>query len=144
MSKKREGTFRLPRGGRREWFVVWCLVGLLAGCAPGANSNLESITIASTPVGAQVTVLGRSYVTPAIIQIPRDKPFRVCVAAPGYAAQSVYDDTMAHWQYGHACRQAEPDCTSDMSMPTTTHTRTDINVRLHPCPSAGPCPRCAG
>jgi hypothetical protein len=144
MSEKREGTIRLPRGVWRGWFVVWCLVGLLAGCARGAKSNLESITIASTPAGAQVTALGRSYVTPAIIEIPRDKPFTVCVAAPGYAAQSVYDDTMDHWEYGHACWQAEPDCQSHISRPTTTHTQTDINVRLHPCPSAGPCPRCAG
>jgi hypothetical protein len=144
MSEKREGTIRLPRGGQRRWFVVWYLVGLLAGCARGAKSNLESITIASTPAGAQVTVLGRSYVTPAIIQIPRDKPFSVCVAAPGYAAQSVYDDTMTHWQYGHSCSPTVPDCHPEMSMPTTTHMRTDINLRLHPCPSAGPCPRCAG
>lgn len=90
-------------------------------------------------------MLGRAYVTPATIDVPRDKPLEVCVAAPGYAAKTIYDDTITRWKYFNACYLGEADCRGGTKAPTTTHITTDINVRLSPCAASGDaCPRCSG
>jgi hypothetical protein len=117
---------------------------ILAGCALRHKPAAERITVTSIPAGAQTTVLGREYVTPATIKVPRDKPLTICVAAPGYAARTIYDDTMNRWKYFHQCFQGEADCRANQSVPTTTHVLTDINVRLQPCSSTDVCPKCSG
>ena len=106
----------------------------------------EAISINSEPPGATATVMGQTMMTPATINVPSDQSIAICVSAPGYVAQTVYDDTMAHWKYRHDCYPGEEDCTSTGEIvPTTMHVLTDVNVKLHPCPSgAGACPQCPG
>lgn len=137
----------ISRRGRRlpAPAIVGMFVGLLSGCALKSKPALEPITVTSVPAGAQAIVLGRAYMTPATVNVPRDKPLTICVAAPGFAAKTIYDDTMEHWKYFNDCYLGETDCRGDMKLPTTTHIMTDVKVRLHPCPpSSGVCAKCSG
>ncbi len=122
------------------------IAAVVSGCGALRHKSAETITIDSEPPGAMATAMGRTMVTPATIKVPADQPVTVCVSAPGYAAQTVYDDTMAHWKFRHDCYPGEEDCTSSGGMvPTTRHVLSDVNVKLHRCPQdAAACPQCPG
>ncbi len=134
-------------GGLRRASVVGftAILAVFSGCGLiGHKAVPDTIMIESEPPGATAVAMGQTMITPATIRVPADQPLSVCVSAPGFAAQTVYDDTMAHWKYRHDCYPGEEDCTSTGEVvPTTTHVLSDVNVRLHRCPEgAAACPQC--
>ena len=134
-------------GGLRYALVVGfaAILAAFSGCGLiGHKPAPDTITIESEPPGATALAMGQTIITPATVIVPADKPLSVCVSAPGFAAQTAYDDTMAHWKYRHDCYPGEEDCTSTGEVvPTTTHVLSTVNVRLHRClAGAAACPQC--
>jgi hypothetical protein len=130
---------------RLPMLALLMIVGAIPGCIFAKKAPAtEPISITSIPAGATAMVPGGTVVTPAKVEVARDKPLTICVSAPGYSAQTVYDDTMVRWKYQHDCFPGQPDCASStQSDAVPTHLMTKIDVRLHPCdPADGSCLQC--
>ena len=69
--------------GRIRWALCISLL-LCGGCATLMRGTHQSLKITTDPGGATVQVDGRSYTTPAEVDLPRRQAHQVVISKPGY------------------------------------------------------------
>jgi hypothetical protein len=68
---------------RGKLFAIACVA--LAGCATIVQGSNQNVSVASSPVGAQVTIDGKNMgVTPMVAQLERKKSHKVQITMAGY------------------------------------------------------------
>jgi hypothetical protein len=62
---------------------------MLNGCASLIHGSHQTIPITSDPPGAQLSVGGSQYVTPADVSLARDQEYQAVFTKPGYQTQTM-------------------------------------------------------
>jgi hypothetical protein len=62
---------------------------LLSGCATLIHGSHQTIPITTDPPGAQLSIGGSQYVTPADVSLARDQEYQAVVTKPGYETQTM-------------------------------------------------------
>jgi hypothetical protein len=70
--------------------VAVAAIGLLLnGCATLIHGSHQTIPITSDPPGAQLSIGGSQYITPADVSLARDQEYQAVVTKPGYETQTM-------------------------------------------------------
>jgi hypothetical protein len=70
--------------------VTLAAIGLLvSGCATLIHGSHQTIPMTSDPPGAQLSIGGSQYITPADVSLARDQEYQAVVTKPGYETQTM-------------------------------------------------------
>jgi hypothetical protein len=61
---------------------------LVSGCATLIHGSHQTIPITSDPPGAQLSIGGSQYITPAEVSLARDQEYQAVFTKPGYQTQT--------------------------------------------------------
>jgi PEGA domain len=69
--------------------TTFAAIGLLLnGCATLIHGSHQTIPITSDPPGAQLSIGGSQYITPASVSLARDQEYQAVFTKPGYETQT--------------------------------------------------------
>ena len=68
--------------------IITALALGCSGCATLVHGSHQTVPITSDPPGAQLSIGGSQYITPADVSLARDQEYQAIVTKPGYETQT--------------------------------------------------------
>ena len=92
----------LPSGHRHLLIVVCASLALAGGCCTIMDGKTQTVSISSTPPGANAVVGGQTFITPGEVTLARNKSYTVTFTKEGYQSATLgIKKTVNPWIFGN-------------------------------------------